>query len=187
VNLLGSVTWAFLFEGQPFFDGFRDLATNGIEKPVLNVFRMLGRTSGDRVAVESSAAVPLATLLEQSVRGAADVATRDARSAAVLVWNYHDDNLPAPPADIELTIAGLPDVRPTLTHPRVDGDRGNAYTRWQRMGSPQPPNGAQYRELEASAGLATLGAPGPVVVKDGWVVMPFSLPRQGVSLVTLAW
>jgi xylan 1,4-beta-xylosidase len=148
---------------------------------------MLGRTSGDRVAVESSAAVPLATLLEQSVRGAADVATRDARSAAVLVWNYHDDNLPAPPADIELTIAGLPDVRPTLTHPRVDGDRGNAYTRWQRMGSPQPPNGAQYRELEASAGLATLGAPGPVVVKDGWVVMPFSLPRQGVSLVTLAW
>lgn len=42
VNLLGSVTWAFEFENQPYFDGFRDLATNGIDKPVLNVFRMLG-------------------------------------------------------------------------------------------------------------------------------------------------
>ena len=37
-----SVTWAFEFEDQPYFAGFRDLATNGIDKPVLNVFRMLG-------------------------------------------------------------------------------------------------------------------------------------------------
>ncbi|MEO8078026.1 MAG: beta-xylosidase, partial [Acidobacteriota bacterium] len=36
VNLRGSVTWAFEFEGQPYFAGFRDLATNGIDKPVLN-------------------------------------------------------------------------------------------------------------------------------------------------------
>ena len=53
MNLLGAVTWAFLFEDQPYFDGFRDLATNGIDKPVLNTFRMLGQMSGDRVqAVE---------------------------------------------------------------------------------------------------------------------------------------
>ncbi len=32
-NVLGAVTWAFLFEGQPYFDGFRDLATNGIPDP----------------------------------------------------------------------------------------------------------------------------------------------------------
>ena len=29
VRLLGIVTWAFEFEDQPWFDGFRDLATNG--------------------------------------------------------------------------------------------------------------------------------------------------------------
>ena len=49
VNLMGSVTWAFEFEDQPYFYGFRDLATNGIGKPVLNVFRMLGQMGGDRV------------------------------------------------------------------------------------------------------------------------------------------
>ena len=52
VNLLGAVTWAFEFEDQPYFDGFRDLGTNGVDKPVLNVFRMLGQMRGDRVAVD---------------------------------------------------------------------------------------------------------------------------------------
>jgi hypothetical protein len=31
VDLLGSITWAFEFEDQPYFDGFRSLATNGID------------------------------------------------------------------------------------------------------------------------------------------------------------
>ena len=111
VNLLGSVTWAFLFEDQPYFDGFRDLATNGIDKPVMNVFSMLGRMGGDRVAVTSSAGLPLEEVRDKSVRGPADIsalATRSARSAAVLVWNYHDEDLPAPASNVELTIAGLP-------------------------------------------------------------------------------
>ncbi len=46
VNLLGAVTWAFEFEDQPWFRGFRDLATNGVDKPVLNVFRMFGMMQG---------------------------------------------------------------------------------------------------------------------------------------------
>ena len=40
VNLQGAVTWAFEFEDQPYFAGFRQLASNGIDMPVLNVFRM---------------------------------------------------------------------------------------------------------------------------------------------------
>ena len=126
VNLLGSVTWAFLFEDQPYFDGFRDLATNGIDKPVLNVFRMLGQMSGNRVAVTSSAGLPLEEVRDKSVRGPADIsalATRSARSASVLVWNYHDEDLPAAAANIALTIAGLPAGRPTVTHYRVDAAR----------------------------------------------------------------
>jgi xylan 1,4-beta-xylosidase len=43
VNLEGALTWSFEFEGQPYFAGFRSLATNGIDKPVLNVFRMFAR------------------------------------------------------------------------------------------------------------------------------------------------
>ena len=111
VNLLGAVSWAFEFEDQPYFDGFRDLATNGIDKPVLNVFRMLGQMRGHRVSVESSGALPLDEVRDHSVRTSADIsalATSDDHSASVLVWNYHDDDLPADGAEITLTIDGLP-------------------------------------------------------------------------------
>ena len=46
MNIAGMLTWAFEFEDQPYFEGFRTLATNGIDKPVLNVFRMFGQLSG---------------------------------------------------------------------------------------------------------------------------------------------
>ncbi|MEP7323943.1 MAG: beta-xylosidase, partial [Saprospiraceae bacterium] len=42
INLQGAVSWSFEFENQEWYAGFRDLATHGVDKPVLNVFRMLG-------------------------------------------------------------------------------------------------------------------------------------------------
>src|SRR5262249_59335460 len=64
VNFEGALTWAFEFEDQPYFAGFRVLATNGIDQPVLNVFRMFSRMSGQRVATTSDAAVPLDVMLK---------------------------------------------------------------------------------------------------------------------------
>jgi xylan 1,4-beta-xylosidase len=190
VNLLGSITWAFEFEDQPYFDGFRDLATNGIDKPVLNVFRMLGRMRGDRVMVESSGALPLDSVRTLGVRGRPDVnalAARDTRSVTVLVYNYHDDDLPAPAANVQLVIEGLPAGRPTLTHHRVDHEHSNSYEAWKTMGSPQPPAAEQYAVLETAGQLQPLNAPTQVEVVGGRAVVPFTLPRQGVSLITLTW
>jgi xylan 1,4-beta-xylosidase len=190
VNLLGSVTWAFEFEDQPYFAGFRDLATNGIDKPVLNVFRMLGQMRGNRVAVTSTGGVPLDSVRSTSVRGTADVsalAARDAHSVSVLVWNYHDDDLPAVPADVQLVITGLPAGRATLTHYRVDGDMGNSYERWKQMGAPQQPTAAQYAALERAGQLPLLSPASNVAMRDGRFSLQFALPRQGVSLVRLVW
>jgi xylan 1,4-beta-xylosidase len=190
VNLLGSVTWAFEFEGQPYFDGFRDLATNGIDKPVLNVFRMLGRMRGDFVGVESSGALTLDAIRDAGVRDRPDVnaiATRDNRAAAILVWNYHDDDLAAEPAQIDLTIDGLPSPRVTIEHYRVDADHSNAYEAWKRMGSPQAPTADQYAQLEKSGQLAQMVAPARVEARGGRVQLPMTLPRQGVSLVRVSW
>jgi xylan 1,4-beta-xylosidase len=190
VNLIGSVTWAFEFEGQPYFYGFRDLATNGIDKPVMSTFRMLGLMSGDRVRATSTGGLSLEQVRDSSVRGAPDVAalaTRAERAAAVLVWNYHDDDLPAPDARVELVLEGLPDGAATLTHYRVDREHGDAYGAWQEMGSPQPPSPAQVAELEEASRLATLAFPEAVTVAGGRVALSFALPRQGVSLVTVTW
>ena len=186
VNLLGSVTWAFEFEDQPYFAGFRDLATNGIDKPVLNVFRMLGKMSGDRLRVESSGAAPIDVIRDRGVREAPDVhalAARAARSVTVLVWNYHDDDLPAPAANVELTIDGLPDGRPWLTEYRVDADHSNSYEAWKKMGSPQKPTRNQYAQLEKAGKLQTIGARKRVRIEKGQLRLMLTLPRQGVSLL----
>jgi xylan 1,4-beta-xylosidase len=190
VNLIGAVSWAFEFEGQPYFDGFRDLSTNGVAKPVLNVFRMLGLMRGDRVQAISTGALALDEVRDRSVRNAADInaiATGDGQSVSVLIWNYHDDDLAGPAADVNLQIRGLPAGRPTITEYRVDADHSNAYTVWKKMGSPQSPTPAQRAELERAGQLQTIGAPSRVTVANGQVVVTLTLPRQGVSLVRLTW
>lgn len=189
-NLIGAVSWAFEFEDQPYFEGFRDLATNGIDKPVLNVFRMLGMMTGDRVAMHSTGGQTLESVRDTSVRGSADVsalAARGIRSSTVMVWNYHDDDLAGPAADVSLVVNGLPNGRGTLTEYRIDGDHSNSYTRWKAMGSPQTPTAAQYAELEAAGKLQTLRPAAPVTIANGAVTTTFTLPRQGVSLVKIEW
>jgi xylan 1,4-beta-xylosidase len=73
VNFEGALTWAFEFEGHPYFAGFRSLATNGINKPVLNVFRILSKMSGQRIAAQSDGAVSLDDILRDGVREKPDV------------------------------------------------------------------------------------------------------------------
>lgn len=192
VNFEGAVTWAFEFEDQPYFDGFRDLATNGIDKPVLNVFRMFGLMQGDRVAATSSGALPANRILEAGVKSEADIgvsATRSERNISALVWNYHDDDIAAPEARIDLTVAGVPQgvSRVLVRHYRVDGSHSNSYTAWKAMGSPQKPSPEQYQALEAAGQLQMLGSPAWIAVRKGTVQLPFQLPRQGVTLVQLSW
>ncbi|MGH9834272.1 MAG: GH39 family glycosyl hydrolase [Blastocatellia bacterium] len=190
VNLLGSVTWAFEFEDQPYFDGFRDLATNGIDKPVLNVFRMLGQMGGERIAVESSGAMKLEAIRDGGVRGNPDVnalASRQERAVAVLVWNYHDDDLPAAPSEVEVVVEGLPSGRTLLHHYRVDAEHSNSYEVWKKLGSPQRPTPEQYQQLERSGQLQLLSSPEWLSAANGRVALKFSLPRQGVSLLRLTW
>jgi len=191
-NIEGMQTWAFEFEDQPWFDGFRSLATNGVNKPVLNVFRMAGLMRGDRLKVESSSSVDLETILKTGVRGKPDVnalATKAEREIAAMVWNYHDDDLPAPDSPVRLTVNGLtPNAkRALIRHYRIDQERSNAYTLWKKLGSPQNPTPEQYAQLEAAGQLALLTSPVWVNCKDGKIELSFSLPRQAVSLIQISW
>ena len=190
VNLEGLLTWAFEFEGQPYFDGFRTLATNGIDKPVLNYFRMVGLLSGERLAVTSSAALGLDELVKSGVRERAvvdAVATKSGSRIAVLVWNYHDDDVSAPASEVELSVAGVASNRVLVEHFRIDDDHSNAFTAWKRMGSPQAPTAERYAALEAAGQLQTLESPRWVTASKSTVTLRFALPRQGVSLVRLSY
>src|ERR1700742_3998424 len=69
IHLGGLTSWSFEFEDQKWFDGFRDLATNGVDKPVLNVFRMYGMMMGNRIPVKNEHAILLDSMLRRSVHG----------------------------------------------------------------------------------------------------------------------
>ena len=192
VNLEGALTWAFQFEDTTFFAGFRALATNGINLPVFNVFRMFSRMGPQRVSAKSDGALDLDTIVKEGVRSRPDVsalASRDARRLTVLAWHYHDDDVPGPSAQVALAIEGLGIQQGTakLQHFRVDAEHSNAYTTWLTMGSPQPPSSAQYAALERASELTRLDGPPTIEVTGGRAALTFTLPRQGVSLLVLEW
>jgi xylan 1,4-beta-xylosidase len=189
----GSVTWAFEFENQPYFAGFRELATNGIDKPVLNVFRMMGKLDGHWIQTASSAALSLDDIEQVSAQGSPDVnavatATTNLHSQQhefnILIWNYHDDDLPAPQATIQLNIEGLgPAQSATAEEFRMDASHSNSYATWQQMGSPQNPTAEQLQQLESASKLQQSVAPHPVPVMNGSSAITLNLPRQGVALI----
>ena len=182
----GSVTWAFEFEDTPFFAGYRELATNGVAKPVLNAFRMLAMLSGRALPAESSGALPLQAILADGVRDRPDigaVAARDGDDIRVLVWNYHDE-------------IGTP------SGSRGIHDQGLVRS-WSYLSSlARRPGPLQCSPDMADSGFAAAAVAGRIpgaartrcarndrrsqlVTADGAVRLDFVLPRHALSLITL--
>ena len=189
VNLDGALTWAFEFEDQPYFAGQRVLSSNAIALPVLNVFRMCGKMSGDRVAVISSGEVPMDVIIKDGVRGAtADVAALASAADGkvfVLAWHYHDDDVPGPAAQVELKLKDLPagdgDAWRVAQY-RIDQTHSNAHTLWKRFDSPSATTPEQYEQLRQAGELAKVGDAAPVDIAGGIATLAFTLPRQAVAL-----
>lgn len=191
VNFIGAVTWAFEFENQPWFNGYRDLATNGVDKPVLNVFRMFGMMTGNRVEAGSNMAYDLMIVRDSSIRGEktdiSALAAIDSSCATIMVWNYHDLNITGQTSSVELKLKGLPAGKVMLSHYMIDQEHSNSYEAWKKMGSPQDPTTDQYTKLEEAGKLMMLHKPKKIRIKEGELVVRFDLPRQGVSLLKLEW
>jgi xylan 1,4-beta-xylosidase len=164
VNLAAAMSWSFEFEGQRYFDGFRDLATNGIDKPVLNVFRMFGLMRGNRIPVENA------------------FVTADKHSMYIMVWNYTDDDT-ASPTQIALSITHLPVHSMKFTQYRIDDAHSNSYEAWKKMGSPQNPTIAQYQQLEAAGRLQQVEPPKPLTTAN----FTLTLPPHAVTLIKLTF
>jgi xylan 1,4-beta-xylosidase len=196
VNFEGALTWAFEFENEPYFFGERVLASNGIDLPILDIFRMYAKMDGQRVTSTSDHAISLDNILRSGVRGDPDVSalsTLGKNQLCVMVWHYHDDLVPGPDATVALDLTGLPKeaTKVKITHYRIDDTHSNSFTAWQRMGSPEKPTDEQYAQLEKAGKLEELTAPTttpPPTPVNGELKLPaFTLPRESVSLVVVEW
>jgi xylan 1,4-beta-xylosidase len=154
---------------------------------------MFGLLGQERVAATSSGALQSAQILASGVRDASDVnalATRRGRNeTTILLWNYHDDDLPAPAAQVNLLVGELPNgiSRALVEHFRVDAEHSNSYTEWKRMSSPPSPSPAEYMKLEAAGQLQLLESPWWQVIEGGTLQLRFVMPRQSLSLVRISW
>jgi xylan 1,4-beta-xylosidase len=181
IRLEGALSWSFTFVGQPWFAGFRQLATRDVDLAVLNVFRLFARLGGTQVAARSDGQIPLDAMLRDGVRVSPDVGVlatkRKDGSLAILMWNYHDDDLPGPAASVHLDLAGPASAAGRVW--RVDESHANAFGAWKRMGSPEAPSAAQIERLKDASRLR----PEAIVVARG--SLDLVIPRQGVVLVEL--
>lgn len=190
VNLKGAVSWSFEFEDQEWFAGFRDLATHGVDKPVLNVFRMFGMMNGQRIAVQSNHELHATDIIANGVRDQNDIhaiASKNQNSISVMVWNYHDDNVAGPPSHVALSIQGIGSKKVLIHHYRIDDQFSNSFEKWKSMGKPQQVTDEQYKVLERAGQLQLFTSPDWQETNNGNVLTKFEMPRQGVSLIQLTW
>jgi xylan 1,4-beta-xylosidase len=162
--------------------------------PILNLFKMMGKIGGQQVSVQSSSDPGLTSEVASGVRGdtpdvrAIAALDKGASTLNVLVFHYYDDDVPAPAAAVDLTLANLPGSGDaTMTEYRIDSDHSDAYTVWKQMGSPAKPSDDQYAQLQKAGQLATIGDGEPVKIDGGKADVKLTMPRESVELLVLKW
>lgn len=193
----GLLTWAFEFEDRAYFEGLRTLSTNGIDKPVLNVFRLLARLGpvchrcvADLALTCSGARDPLALGRGDSAAEPFDVsaiATRDGSGGMQLFTvAHHDDWDLRRRMAVRIQLHGLkPGARYAVTHALISRTAGNAHTAWVEMGEPQSPSPCQLETLQAASRPQKEYYPDLVADGTGHGELSFTLEGHSVCLLEL--
>jgi xylan 1,4-beta-xylosidase len=192
-RLRAATAWAFYIEGERCFEGTRSLLTyGGIEKPVLNAYRLLGRLGSLRLRATSTAAWPVRLIDEaRSVPEEVDVLAATSGDGAgrvtALVWRHDDDQHRGEQRErqVRVTVRGL-GARPVVVRQwRIDAAHGNSYRAWQALGAPDYPDPAEIEQVADEGRLRPLEPERLEAPRDGEVVVDLSLRLPAVSLLEL--
>ena len=105
----------------------------------------------------------------------------------MLIWNYHDVDLEAPPAEIAIEVAGIDDEAAHVVEYRMDAEHSNAYHTWLQMGSPQHLSEEQIRTMRRTGGLQVVREVDLSKGRAATLRVTGSLPRQAVALYQVTW
>jgi xylan 1,4-beta-xylosidase len=187
------LSWAFMFVGERCFEGTRAFSTQGIDKAILNLFRMYARMGTQELAFESSGAKDPLSYADLNGSGETpDIAgfatLSGSQGLEVLIYNHHDDWDLHDEWPIELAIDNLPFDSSALVvkHYRIDGAHSNAYAEWLRQDQPTYPAPGQRAAIKAREGLELLEPPRKMTAQGGTIALSFSLPVHGVSLLCIS-
>ena len=191
VKLAGVLTWAFTFPEAPYFAGFRELSSHGLELPVFAAFKLLGRLQGDRLPLSSSAALAVEDVVAGGVKSAPLVdgmASREQGTVRVLLWSYQDAIVAGAPTPVRLSVQLPAELggRVHVTELRVDEAHGNVFNAWRSLGSPPAPDAEQLSTLRQRMSAAPVLPDQTLpVAADGSVTIELNLTNFSVSLLTI--
>jgi xylan 1,4-beta-xylosidase len=186
----GMLTWAFQFEDREAFAGLRTLSTQGVDKPVLSVFRLLATIGGAMVDLTSNGARDPVAQGRGDLPGdppnVSGIASVDALGILRLfLVSHHDDWDVTGHTELRVRIAGLDkDTRYEAKQIRIDGDHANAHTAWTHLGKPAWPSEAQLVRLREASRLRSTPL-GQIETEDGLLSLSLTLPTHGICLVEL--
>nr|WP_239579353.1 glycoside hydrolase [Microlunatus panaciterrae] len=188
-----ATSWSFYFEGERFFEGTRAFLTAaGVEKPLLNAYRMFAELGQRRVEATSSAAWQLSQLDRADGRSMPEEVDALASGSAggrvvILVWRHTDDQYQqdADQTPVEVVVRGLAHTGYTLWQLRIDHAHSNAHTVWQSLGSSQDPTAEELAALRARQGLEELEPPRAVMADNGRLTLQLRLGLPAVSMLVL--
>ena len=172
------LAWAFMFEGERCFEGTRVLSTQGIDKAVFNLFRMLARLGTQRIGLR----------VDRDPDGPeiGGWATSGEEGLRVLLYCHDDDWDRKTVSGISLALRNLPMKGPVrITHYRIDSGHSNACAEWERQGRPDWPDAGQRAAILARSGLETYGEPETAEIDGGSLELSFPLPVHSVSLLEI--
>ena len=187
------LSWAFMFVGERCFEGTRTFSTQGIDKAILNLFRLYGRLGTQQVALTSSGDKDVLAFADLNGRGVLPqisgvAALAGNKALTILLYSHHDDWDMEVEQTVELTVTNLPfeDAPLYLRHFRIDSAHSNAYAEWVRQGKPMYPEGRQRAAIQTRDGLELLEPPQILRPENGALKLRFTMPARAVSLLELA-
>ena len=152
----GMLTWAFQFENREYFEGLRTLSTNDIDKPVLNVFRLLAELGGMRLQLTTDVCNSTAEADSDEAQAQPDISgiasINGSDEIQVFLCSHHNDWDVHGLTEVKVEIVGLnPDYNYRLQRILIDSVHSNSHSAWVGMGKPQSPSEEQLRILKCAA------------------------------------
>jgi len=184
------LAWAFMFEGERCFEGTRTFSTQGVDKAVMNLFRLLAKLGKNQVELTSTQAKDVCAFADPWGNGeepeVSGWATADTSGTQVLLYSHHDDWDVQEDFQTKLTLKNLPfSGSVKVHHLRIDAEHSNAYAEWVRQGRPDWPQGKVYEAIKAQDAIAEYAPAQIAQVADGSLELSFTLPAHAISLIQI--
>ncbi len=184
------LAWAFLFPGERCFEGTRTFTTQGIDKPVFNLFRMYAKLGNKSLPFESSQKKDVrlfkdkfGTGEEPELDGIATVS--DDGSIRILLYSHHDDWDVKAKFDVEVVVENLPFHEAAIRQYYLDATHSNAYAEWVNQGMPDWPSKEQYDAIKSRDDLELIEPLQAEQTPDGKVIIKCSHEAHAVSLIMI--